>query len=244
MTASKDFIARTQSYWDGLPEDRSITAEEIYNRIRSVGEHDECLTYIRGFLTRKFNAGNAFLVPGQSPPTYFRMDKVPSGIAYCTRVFNSLEAGTELTTVSLRNRLPQALKETRCAPNFINRAKLIGALKVVKDNETGEIAKRDRCNIVQKLADIDPDTFHENYRLAKQGKAEVAAGNAHAKEVIDKRKDDLEKMAKAVFDMTPSEAGMLLFEYLHSMTLENENLRSTMDALKEQNEALVLEVKQ
>jgi len=235
MTGST-LTERAQGYWETLNDDEAVTAEDLFEYAKE-GEPAQDIKYIRGFLTRKYNDGLAFLIPSQSPPTYIKQSTVPTALSYCVKVFNHLPEGEQLSTVTFKNRLPQIFKEGKGADNFFFRAKAIGALKNVTD-DTGEVVKDGGCMIVEKVANVNGSTLNQDYIDIKRGiKPVPVVEQSKPKELVDRDKN-IKQMSAIIDGMTPSEAGMLLFEFLNTIKLENENLRSMVNILKEENERL------
>ena len=227
MRTKEKISERAQTYWETLKHGDTIDAEQLFDVAKQRKDLNQDIKHIRSFLTRKFNDGLAFLITGQSPPTYRKLEKKPSIIQFCMMTFNSLPMGEKITTVSFKNRLPLKYQnKSRSVQNFLHRAKMSGALV----NELGDrTSSRGRVITACKKAPI--------IKLPPMGKIE------HKKQVQmpipepevaeTETKINPEEMASKIFDMKASDAGIAIFQTLYKLMEENESQSETIKALEE-----------
>ena len=202
---------RCQHYWELINPGEVFTAESLFEIVKESGEFTEDIKYVRGFLTRKFNDGVAFLIPNVSPPTYEKLPKQSCVAEYGKKLLDHLPIGEKFTSTSFNNRLPRVLQSQSIVATFLQRAKMCGA--IANYVEDGEFVMDNRCKVVIKKKDVDKlpvaGAIPDKYKITAK------------KEPITMDKAD---MAKMLSGMKPSEVGMAIFEALNSLLTENENL--------------------
>jgi len=208
---------RAQAYWEALSPGELITAEQLFDVVKGQKDWNEHIKYVRGFLTRKFNDGCAFLIPGHSPPTYEKLEDVPTTVDYCIKVFNFLPIGDRMTSISFSNRIPSKLQQKYAVRSFIHRSKVAGALVEVA-GEDGQKEKDGKCLILEKRKNITESlppasSIPEKYK--------VAAPAPERKDVTMKA----DQVGKLISGMTPSEVGMSIFHAIHELLAENANVK-------------------
>lgn len=211
-------IDRAQAYWEALDSKDIITAEQLFEVVRGPKDWNEHIRIIRGFLTRKFNDGYAFLIPGQSPPTYQKLKSPPNVANYCKKLFNFLPDGEELTSTKFMNRLPLKLKQPTAVRSFIQRAKMCGA--VVPVIQDGKIAKDGKCVLLRKEKNVDKlpvlSAIPEKYKITAPKPKEKTEMKDH-------------KISKLIEGMTPSEVGMSIFHAINDLISANQNIKIMKD---------------
>ena len=225
MQKRETIIEKAQTYWDTLKHGDTIDAEQLFDTVKGKTDLNQAISYTRSFLTRKFNDGFAFLITGQSPPTYRKLEVRPSLIEYCIMTFNSLPMNEELTTYTFKNRLPlQYQGRHRSIQNFLHRAKISGSLVNMCD-DNGKVISRGKIITACKKAAI--------LRLPPMGKI------GHQKQTQLPIPEDVktatkmtpQEMASKIFDMKVSDAGIAIFETIYKLMEENENQGATIKAL-------------
>ena len=216
---------RAQAYWETISNGNVINAEELFDNSRRPKDLGEDIRHVRSFLTRKFNDGLAFLIPGQSPPTYEKLEKRPSVVKFCTMLFNSLPAGERITTLSLNNRLPLKMQNKKSVSNFLYRVKQGGATCHVLDENDRKL-RDGKYYVVEKTAGI-VDLPTVNVQIVKEALKMVEESESKKTKMIP------EEMATKIFDMRASDVGMSIFELLHKLMKENEFQGESIKTLKE-----------
>lgn len=225
MIKRETLVEKAQTYWETITPGDTIDAEQLFDVVKGKTDLNQAISYIRSFLTRKFNDGFAFLIPGQSPPRYRKLKERPSIINYCIMTFNSLPMNEELTTISFKNRLPlQYQGKYRSIQNFLHRAKISGSLVNMRDDH-GKIVSRGKVITACKKAAI--------LKLPRMGKIgpHKQTQLPIPEDVKTEAKINPEEMASKIFDMKASDAGVAIFQTLYKLMEENENQQRTINSL-------------
>jgi hypothetical protein len=221
-TKQETLADRAQVYWETLKHGDTIDAEQLFDVSKQRKDLNQDIKHIRSFLTRKFNDGFAFLIPGQSPPTYRKLEKRPNIAQFCTMTFNSLPMDQEITLVSFRNRLPLKYQKGKGVQSFLHRAKICGALVNMLDDHGSIITEGKYVRACKKAAIL---------KLPSMGKIKnqpTRQNTLKSKTVETPSKKD---MAFKIFDMTAGEAGIAIFQTLYKLMEENENQQETINSL-------------
>jgi len=219
---------RAQVYWDTLDPNFIVDADHVFDIARGRNDMGEDIKYIRGFLTKKYNRGEAFLIPNQSPPTYQKLEKPPSLVGFCTMLFNALPEGERISTLSFNNRLPLKMKDKKGVSNFLYRARQGGATVHVLDEH--QLKEKDgKCYIFEKRASIlDLPTVSARMTTVAREAVEMIKEVHTETETMTP-----EAMASKIFDMKASDVGMSIFELLHKLMKENKEQTELIEVLKE-----------
>lgn len=226
MQKRETIIEKSQTYWETLKHGDTIDAEQLFDVVKGKTDLNEAISYIRSFLTRKFNDGFAFLLTGQSPPTYRKLETQPSIIEYCIMTFNSLPMNEELTTISFKNRLPLKYQgKYRSVQNFLHRAKISGALVNMCDDHGKKVISKGKVVTACKKTAILRLPPMGKIRPHKQTQLPIP------EDVKTVSKVTPEEMASKIFDMKASDAGIAIFQTLYKLMEENENQNTIIRSL-------------
>ncbi len=217
---------RAQVYWETVSVGGKIDADQLFENTRRPKDLGQDIRHIRGFLTRKFNDGVAFLNPGQSPPVYTKLSRRPNVVKFCTMIFNALPVGVKMTSASFNSRLPLKLQNIKRVGNFFHRAKVCGAVFNVIDEHGEKMMISEKTGTflqVEKKVNITI--------LPNRGRipTEIKPFQTHAQKKLPIRvisrplpiiKDPIESK---IFEMKAGDVGMSIFELLHKLMNENTN---------------------
>jgi hypothetical protein len=224
MQRRETIIEKAQTYWETLKHGDTIDAEQLFDVVKGKTDLNQAISYARSFLTRKFNDGFAFLITGQSPPTYRKLEIQPSIIDYCIMTFNSLPMNEKLTTISFKNRLPLKYQgKYRSIQNFLHRAKISGSLVNMR-NDNGKVISRGKVVTACKKASIIKLPL-----MGKIGRQQTQLPIPEDVKTVSKMTP--EEMASKIFDMKVSDAGIAIFETIYKLMEENENQGATIKTL-------------
>ena len=224
MRTKEKITDRAQTYWETLKHGDTIDADQLFEVSKQRKDLNQDIRHIRSFLTRKFNDGLAFLITGQSPPTYRKLEERPSIIQFCMMTFNSLPMDEKITTVSFKNRLPLKYQgKDRSIQNFLHRAKISGALV----NEVGDRASS-RGRVVTACKKAPIIKLPPMGKIGHKKQVQMPIPEPDVKTVA---KITPEEMASKIFDMKASDAGIAIFETLYKLMEENENQQRIINSL-------------
>jgi hypothetical protein len=227
---------RAAVYWDTLEEGDTINPEQLFEMAKGPRDLGEDIKYVRSFLSGQTNEGKATLIPGQSPPTYRKMNEWTSITDICTRVFNDIPEHEEMTTVSFTNKLPQLVRDNDnlvAIRSFLYRAKLAGAAVNAQDDK-GRVKYNGKSVIIQKVKNIE-GTLPNKGQVPRM-----------VEQIITTEEKPPVMTIETLADMKASEVGKAIFSFIQELMKENarqkdriEILVDLKDQALEQNKKLV-----